>query len=239
MLLTTLRRHLAAPPAWSWPSPPGLRTSSVAAATAASALAAVMPRGVVMLPDRNIVWPGIRRRFMFGWKLGQNAHFKQSRRCGSHRNRHTRYRAWPTWIRPAGMRLLTTRPSCRHAFLHAHGEPPLCRPDIGWEPVHLALFRNGQLDAGCRCTSNTIPGASSCSTGRGPTPIVAMGSTTIPSWCAACPLAPCPARLLARTMADRGQLIEAAPQTHTRSGFSSFHILFPPSRTMRHSTRRH
>ena len=38
-------------------------------------------------------------------------------------------------------------PFVQHAFLHALETTGCVGPDIGWEPIHLALFRNGMLEA--------------------------------------------------------------------------------------------
>ena len=107
---------------------------------------------------------------------------------------------------PAARRSLRTR-SCR--ALHETG---CASPATGWTPRYLTAWRGrGAVPARCRCTSRPTRTASTCSTGRGRTPIAATGAaTTRSSWPRFRSRPRRDRGCFARDAATRGALIEAA-----------------------------
>ena len=127
------------------------------------------------------------------------------------------------WNRVAG-----ESPFLQHAFLHALETTGCVGPDIGWEPVHLALFRNGQLDAAMPLYVKHHSWGEFVFDWTWADAYRRHGLNYYPKLVCCVPFSPVPGpRLLARNDDDRTTLIQAALKLTTDLGFSSFHILFP------------
>ncbi|MBI1284409.1 MAG: GNAT family N-acetyltransferase [Thiobacillus sp.] len=119
-------------------------------------------------------------------------------------------------------------PFLRHAFLHALETTGCVKPDIGWEPVHLALFRNGQLDAAMPLYIKHHSWGEFVFDWGWADAYRRHGLNYYPKLVCCVPFSPVPGpRLLAKNDADRATLIQAALKLTQDLGFSSFHILFP------------
>ena len=119
-------------------------------------------------------------------------------------------------------------PFLRHAFLHALETTGCVGPDIGWEPVHLALFRNGQLDAAMPLYVKHHSWGEFVFDWAWADAYRRHGLNYYPKLVCCVPFSPVPgARLLAKNDADRVALIQAALKLTRDLNFSSFHILFP------------
>ena len=122
-------------------------------------------------------------------------------------------------------------PFLQHAFLHALETTGCVGPDIGWEPVHLALFRDGQLDAAMPLYVKHHSWGEFVFDWAWADAYRRHGLNYYPKLVCCVPFSPVPgARLLAKNDADRATLIEAALKLTRDLGFSSFHILFPSER---------
>jgi uncharacterized protein len=119
-------------------------------------------------------------------------------------------------------------PFLQHAFLHALETTGCVGPDIGWEPVHLALFRNGQLEAAMPLYVKHHSWGEFVFDWAWADAYRRHGLNYYPKLVCCVPFSPVPgARLLASNDADRSTLIQAALKLTQDLGFSSFHILFP------------
>ncbi len=119
-------------------------------------------------------------------------------------------------------------PFLQHAFLHALETSGCVGPDIGWEPVHLALFRNGRLDAAMPLYVKHHSWGEFVFDWAWADAYRRHGLEYYPKLVCCVPFSPVPGpRLLAKNDADRATLIQAALKLTTDLGFSSFHILFP------------
>ena len=119
-------------------------------------------------------------------------------------------------------------PFLRHAFLHALETTGCVGPDIGWEPVHLALFRNGQLDAAMPLYVKHHSWGEFVFDWAWADAYRRHGLNYYPKLVCCVPFSPVPgARLLAKNDTDRAALIQAALKLTRDLNFSSFHILFP------------
>ncbi len=119
-------------------------------------------------------------------------------------------------------------PFVQHAFLHALETTGCVGPDIGWEPVHLALFRNGQLEAAMPLYVKHHSWGEFVFDWAWADAYRRHGLNYYPKLVCCVPFSPVPGpRLLARNDADRATLIQAALKLTQDLGFSSFHILFP------------
>jgi predicted N-acyltransferase len=119
-------------------------------------------------------------------------------------------------------------PFLQHAFLHALEATGCVGPDIGWEPVHLALFRNGQLDAAMPLYVKHHSWGEFVFDWAWADAYRRHGLNYYPKLVCCVPFSPVPGpRLLAKTDADRTTLIQAALKLTHELGFSSLHILFP------------
>ncbi|MDP2031573.1 MAG: GNAT family N-acetyltransferase [Thiobacillus sp.] len=119
-------------------------------------------------------------------------------------------------------------PFLRHAFLHALETTACVGADIGWEPVHLALFRNGQLDAAMPLYIKHHSWGEFVFDWAWADAYRRHGLNYYPKLVCCVPFSPVPGpRLLAKNDDDRATLIQAALKLTQDLGFSSFHILFP------------
>ena len=130
---------------------------------------------------------------------------------------------------PAAWDALTDNsPLVRHAFLHALETTGCVGPDIGWEPVHLALFRNGQLEAAMPLYVKHHSWGEFVFDWAWADAYRRHGLNYYPKLVCCVPFSPVPGpRLLAKNDADRATLIQAALKLTQDLGFSSLHILFP------------
>ncbi len=119
-------------------------------------------------------------------------------------------------------------PFVQHAFLHALETTGCVGPDIGWEPVHLALFRNGQLEAAMPLYVKHHSWGEFVFDWAWADAYRRHGLNYYPKLVCCVPFSPVPGpRLLAKNDDDRATLIQAALKLTQDMGFSSFHILFP------------
>ena len=119
-------------------------------------------------------------------------------------------------------------PFVRHAFLHALETSGCVGADIGWEPVHLALFRNGRLAAAMPLYVKHHSWGEFVFDWAWADAYRRHGLNYYPKLVCCVPFSPVPGpRLLAKNDADRATLIQAALKLTQDLGFSSFHILFP------------
>jgi len=119
-------------------------------------------------------------------------------------------------------------PFVRHAFLHALETSGCIGADIGWEPVHLALFRNGRLEAAMPLYVKHHSWGEFVFDWAWADAYRRHGLNYYPKLVCCVPFSPVPGpRLLAKNDADRATLIQAALKLTQDLGFSSFHILFP------------
>lgn len=119
-------------------------------------------------------------------------------------------------------------PFLQHAFLHALETSGCVGADIGWEPVHLALFRGGRLDAAMPLYVKHHSWGEFVFDWAWADAYRRNGLDYYPKLVCCVPFSPVPGpRLLAKNDADRATLIQAARTLTHDLGFSSFHILFP------------
>ena len=119
-------------------------------------------------------------------------------------------------------------PFLQHAFLHALEATACVGADIGWEPVHLALFRDGRLDAAMPLYVKHHSWGEFVFDWAWADAYRRHGLNYYPKLVCCVPFSPVPGpRLLARNDADRAALIRAALRLTHDLNCSSFHILFP------------
>ncbi len=119
-------------------------------------------------------------------------------------------------------------PVIRHAFLHALETTGCVGAHIGWEPVHLALFRNGQLAAAMPLYVKHHSWGEFVFDWAWADAYRRHGLNYYPKLVCCAPFSPVPGpRLLATNDTDRATLIQAALKLTHDTGCSSFHILFP------------
>jgi uncharacterized protein len=119
-------------------------------------------------------------------------------------------------------------PFLQHAFLNALESTHCVGPHIGWEPVHLALFRNGQLGAAMPLYVKHHSWGEFVFDWAWADAYRRAGLNYYPKLVCCVPFSPVPGpRLLARNDDDRAALIQAALRLTRDLNCSSFHILFP------------
>lgn len=119
-------------------------------------------------------------------------------------------------------------PFVQHAFLHALETTGCIGAPIGWEPVHLALFRGNRLDAAMPLYVKRHSWGEFVFDWSWADAYRRHGLNYYPKLVCCAPFSPVPGpRLLAKTDADRATLIDAALTLTRDLNCSSFHILFP------------
>ena len=119
-------------------------------------------------------------------------------------------------------------PFVRHAFLAALEATDCVGAHIGWEPVHLALFRDGVLAAALPLYVEDHSWGEFVFDWAWADAYRRHGLHYYPKLVCCAPFSPVPGpRLLATNDADRQALIQAALKLTHDSGCSSFHLLFP------------
>jgi len=119
-------------------------------------------------------------------------------------------------------------PFLQHAFLQALEDSECVGAHIGWEPVHLALFRDGRLEAAMPLYVKHHSWGEFVFDWAWADAYRRHGIAYYPKLVCCVPFSPVPGpRLLARNDADRATLIQAALKLTRDLNCSSFHILFP------------
>jgi len=119
-------------------------------------------------------------------------------------------------------------PFLQHAFLHALETTECVGTPIGWEPVHLALFRNGQLEAAMPLYIKHHSWGEFVFDWAWADAYRRHGLNYYPKLVCCVPFSPVPGpRLLAKNDTGRTALIQAALKLTRDLNCSSFHILFP------------
>lgn len=119
-------------------------------------------------------------------------------------------------------------PFVQHAFLHALEATGCVGAEIGWEPVHLALFRGDRLEAAMPLYVKHHSWGEFVFDWAWADAYRRHGLAYYPKLVCCAPFSPVPGpRLLARNDADRTTLIQAALKLTRDLNCSSFHILFP------------
>ena len=119
-------------------------------------------------------------------------------------------------------------PFVQHAFLYALEATGCVGAHIGWEPVHLALFRGDRLDATMPLYVKHHSWGEFVFDWAWADAYRRHGLNYYPKLVCCAPFSPVPGpRLLAKTDADRATLIQAALKLTRDLNCSSFHILFP------------
>lgn len=116
----------------------------------------------------------------------------------------------------------------RHSFLHALEATGCVGADIGWEPIHLGLFRNGKLAAAMPLYVKHHSWGEFVFDFAWADAYRRQGLRYYPKLVNCVPFSPVPgARILGNNDADKAALVRAALQLTRELGFSSFHSLFP------------
>jgi predicted N-acyltransferase len=116
----------------------------------------------------------------------------------------------------------------RHSFLHALEASGCVGADIGWEPIHLGLFRDDTLAAAMPLYVKHHSWGEFVFDFAWADAYRRQGLRYYPKLVNCVPFSPVPGpRLLASNDADKTALIDAALQLTRELGFSSFHSLFP------------
>lgn len=119
-------------------------------------------------------------------------------------------------------------PFVQHAFLAALEATGCIGADIGWEPVHLALFRDDRLEAAMPLYVKHHSWGEFVFDFGWADAYRRHGLSYYPKLVCCVPFSPVPGpRLLARNDGDRAALIQAALTLTRDLNASSFHILFP------------
>jgi hypothetical protein len=116
----------------------------------------------------------------------------------------------------------------RHSFLNALETAGCVGKPIGWEPIHLGLFRDGRLEAAMPLYVKHHSWGEFVFDFAWADAYRRHGLQYYPKLVNCVPFSPVPGpRLLAKNDADKIVLVEAALQLTRELGFSSFHSLFP------------
>lgn len=119
-------------------------------------------------------------------------------------------------------------PFVRHAFLHALETTDCVGAHLGWEPMHLALFRDDRLEAAMPLYVKHHSWGEFVFDWSWADAYRRHGLAYYPKLVCCVPFSPVPGpRLLAKNDADRATLIQAALKLTSDLKLSSFHILFP------------
>ncbi|HEY0663700.1 MAG TPA: GNAT family N-acetyltransferase, partial [Thiobacillaceae bacterium] len=119
-------------------------------------------------------------------------------------------------------------PFLQHAFLDALENTGCVGADVGWEPVHLALFRDGRLEAAMPLYVKHHSWGEFVFDFGWADAYRRHGLNYYPKLVCCVPFSPVPGpRLLALNDADRATLIQAALQLTRDLNCSSLHVLFP------------
>lgn len=119
-------------------------------------------------------------------------------------------------------------PFLQHAFLDALETSGCVGAPIGWEPVHLALFRDGRLDAAMPLYVKHHSWGEFVFDFGWADAYRRHGLAYYPKLVCCVPFSPVPGpRLLATNDADRAALVQAALKLTRDLNCSSFHVLFP------------
>lgn len=119
-------------------------------------------------------------------------------------------------------------PFARHAFLHALETTDCVGAHIGWEPMHLALFRGDRLEAAMPLYIKHHSWGEFVFDWSWADAYRRHGLAYYPKLVCCVPFSPVPGpRLLAKNDADRAALIQAALKLTADLNLSSFHVLFP------------
>jgi predicted N-acyltransferase len=119
-------------------------------------------------------------------------------------------------------------PFVQHAFLHALETTSCVGAHIGWEPVHLALFRGERLEAAMPLYIKHHSWGEFVFDWAWADAYRRHGLNYYPKLVSCAPFSPVPgARLLAKNDPDRAALIQAALTLTRDLHCSSLHILFP------------
>ncbi len=119
-------------------------------------------------------------------------------------------------------------PFVQHAFLDALEATGCVGADIGWEPVHLALFRDDRLEAAMPLYVKHHSWGEFVFDFGWADAYRRHGLNYYPKLVCCVPFSPVPGpRLLARSDADRASLVESALKLTRDLGCSSLHVLFP------------
>ena len=164
-------------------------------------------------------------------ETGQNVHFEAKPPATEGEAAETVVRVVPriadlsadAWNALAG-----DSPFVRHAFLHALEATDCVGAHIGWEPMHLALFRNDRLEAAMPLYIKHHSWGEFVFDWSWADAYRRHGLAYYPKLVCCVPFSPVPGpRLLAKNDADRTTLIQAALKLTSDLKLSSFHILFP------------
>ena len=116
----------------------------------------------------------------------------------------------------------------RHSFLHALESTGCVGAEIGWEPIHLGLFRKGKLEAAMPLYVKHHSWGEFVFDFAWADAYRRQGLHYYPKLVNCVPFSPVPGpRLLGSNDADKTALVQAALQLTRELGFSSFHSLFP------------
>ncbi|WP_305805177.1 GNAT family N-acetyltransferase [Stenotrophomonas sp. YIM B06876] len=120
-----------------------------------------------------------------------------------------------------------SQPFISHAFLTGLERHGCLRTEWGWTPRHLLIMRNGEPVAAAPGYLKTNSHGEFVFDHAWANAYARHGLDYFPKWLGAVPYSPVTGpRLLARTPADRGQLLAAIIEQATQQGLSSAHINF-------------
>lgn len=124
--------------------------------------------------------------------------------------------------------LAAGNPLLSHAYLESLESTHCAVPRTGWLPQHIALLRNGRLQAALPLYGKMHSRGEYVFDHAWADAYARYGMNYFPKLVSAVPFTPVPGpRLLARDPADRPALLHAAKQLARDEGYSSLHVLFP------------